>query len=60
MREDDDGADLVTADRGIAIADDGVAPPVSPGVSTRVGLSAGADLPWRFYVPGDPNLSRVS
>ena len=55
-----DGADLVTGDRGVTIADDGTPPPVLPGVSTRIGLRAGAgdELPWRWYVPGDPNLSR--
>jgi DNA-3-methyladenine glycosylase len=52
------GADLV---RGpIRILDDGVAPPDQPGVSTRIGLSPGRgdDHPWRFVVPGEPNLSR--
>ena len=53
-----DGADLVAGDLGIVIADDGTAPPAKPGVSERIGLSAGADLPWRWFVPGDPNLSR--
>jgi DNA-3-methyladenine glycosylase len=38
--------------------DDGTPPPAVPGVSLRIGLSAGADLPWRWYVPGDPTLSR--
>lgn len=52
-----DGADLVTADRGVTIVDDGTPPPPEPGVSTRIGLSAGADRPWRWYVPGDPNVS---
>jgi len=54
----DNGTDLV---RGpIRIVDDGVAPPAAPGVSTRIGLSPGRgdDHPWRFFVPGDPNLSR--
>ena len=52
------GADLV---RGpVRIVDDGVAPPTAPGVSTRIGLAPGRgdDHPWRYYVPGDPNLSR--
>jgi DNA-3-methyladenine glycosylase len=52
------GADLV---RGpVRIFDDGVAPPAAPGVSTRIGLALGRgdEHPWRFYVPGDPNLSR--
>ena len=53
-----DGADLVTADRGVTIADDGTPPPAEPGNSVRIGLTAGAEHPWRWYVPGDPNLSR--
>ncbi len=55
---DDDGADLVTGERDLVIVDDGVAPPVPPAVTTRVGLGAGADLPWRWFVPGDPHVSR--
>jgi DNA-3-methyladenine glycosylase len=54
----DNGADLV---RGpVRVYDDGIAPPAVPGISTRIGLSPGRgdDHPWRFYVPGDPNLSR--
>ena len=53
-----DGADLVRADRGLTIVDDGVVPPAPPAVSTRIGLSAGAELPWRWFTPGDPHLSR--
>ncbi len=53
-----DGADLVTSDRGVAVLDDGTPPPDRPGRSTRIGLSAGADLPWRFFVPGHRHLSR--
>ena len=54
---DCDGLDLV---RGkIRIVDDGVAPPARPGVSVRIGLGAGKgeELPFRFYVPGDENVS---
>ncbi len=54
----DDGADLVAVDRGIYIADDGVPPPDHPGVSGRVGIRDGVDLPWRWWVPGDENVSR--
>jgi DNA-3-methyladenine glycosylase len=42
----------------VTIVDDGVAPPDAPGVSERIGLSAGVEHLWRWYVPGDPNLSR--
>ncbi len=52
------GDDLVAGDRGIALHDDGTAPPAAPGRSTRIGLSSGTDLPWRWYVPGCPDLSR--
>jgi DNA-3-methyladenine glycosylase len=55
----DDGADLVRpVPSGPWIGDDGTPPPDEPGVSTRIGLSRGADHPWRWYVPGDPNVSR--
>ena len=53
-----DGADLVTGDRGITIEHDGTPPPAPPAVSVRVGVATGADLPWRFYVPGAVGLSR--
>jgi DNA-3-methyladenine glycosylase len=53
-----DGADLVTGDRGISICDDGTPPPVRPVNATRIGLSAGAEHPWRWYVADDPNVSR--
>jgi DNA-3-methyladenine glycosylase len=53
-----DGADLVTADRGITIADDGFPSPDAPAVTTRIGLSAGADLPWRWCSPGSLHLSK--
>ncbi len=53
-----DGADLVTVDHGVTIEDDGTRPPAAPGVGARVGVAAGADLPWRYYVPGALGLSR--
>ena len=54
----DDGSDVVTGDGGIVILDDGTPPPAAPGQSRRIGLAAGAEHPWRWYLPGDPNLSR--
>jgi len=58
VAKEDDGADLVTGDRDLVIIDTGVVPPALPVMTTRVGLSVGADLPWRWYVPSDPNVSR--
>ncbi len=52
-----DGADLVRADRGVTIADDGSTPP-APRVTTRIGLRHGGDLPWRYCVPDSPYVSR--
>lgn len=53
-----DGTDLPTAAMGVTIADDGTPPPEAPAVGTRIGLSSGADLPWRWCVPGEAHLSR--
>jgi len=55
----EDGADLVTGDHGLRVVDDGVAPPAQPGVSGRVGIRHAAELPWRWWVPGDPNVSKA-
>ena len=52
-----DGADLVTADHGVWVGDDGTPPPAHPFQTTRIGLSAGAEHPWRWCVPGDPHVS---
>ena len=53
-----DGNDLVTGP--VRLLDDGTAPPADAGNSRRIGLSAGRgdDHPWRWFVPGDPNVSR--
>jgi DNA-3-methyladenine glycosylase len=55
-----DGSDLVSGP--LRLCDDGTAPPVRPEVTTRIGLSAGRgqELPWRYTVAGDANLSRWS
>lgn len=51
-----DGVDL-TSDGSLRIVDDG-ARPGSVIQTTRVGISVAVDEPWRWYVEGDPNVSR--
>jgi DNA-3-methyladenine glycosylase len=53
-----DGTDL--AKGPVLLLDDGTPPPKKPGNSVRIGLSPGkgAESPWRWWVPGDPNVSR--
>ncbi len=37
------------------------APPVNPdaiGVSTRIGITKGVDLPWRYFIKGNPFVSK--
>lgn len=52
-----DGADLVRADAGVWLGDDGVAPPDQPIAGPRVGISKGIDHPWRWHVPDNPHVS---
>ena len=60
----DDAADLVSASAHprqrlpVFIADDGRPPPDAPGRSGRIGVSRAPNRLWRFYVAGDPNVSR--
>jgi len=55
---DHDGLDLQRNGQGIRIADDGVAPPSAPANGVRVGLSRGAEIPWRWAVPDVADVSR--
>jgi DNA-3-methyladenine glycosylase len=53
-----DGVDLTDPASPVRIVDDGTAPPRRPGQSPRIGISVGVEHPWRWFVTGDPNLSR--
>lgn len=53
-----DGADLVRADLGPVLLDDGTPPPSDPVTATRVGITVATDEPWRWYVAGNPHVSR--
>jgi DNA-3-methyladenine glycosylase len=57
LTREHDGADLVSGSSGPRLMDDGTPPPAEPAVSLRVGLSQGADLPWRFFVAGNHYVS---
>ena len=57
INREHDGADLVSGDRGIRIVSDGTPPPATPGQGPRVGISKAVDLPWRWWVAGNPCVS---
>jgi DNA-3-methyladenine glycosylase len=53
----DDGADLLACDGELWLVDDGASGHESVATSRRIGLSRGAELPWRFFVPGSAWVS---
>jgi DNA-3-methyladenine glycosylase len=65
----DDGADLLAArppSRApsaaagglVRLLDDGTPPPRRPGRGTRIGIKVATEKRWRFWVPGNPSVSR--
>jgi DNA-3-methyladenine glycosylase len=56
-----DGIDVTDPASALVVVDDGTAPPQRPGIGPRIGLGArtgvAVQLPWRFWVLGDPNVS---
>ena len=52
-----DGADLLGVHSSVRLCTDGTGPPAEPGVGPRIGISVAAERLWRWWVPGDPNVS---
>ena len=66
----DNGADLLAGTgrraravpagaTAVRLLDDGTPPPRRPGRGTRIGIREATEKRWRFWVPDDPNVSRV-
>ena len=56
-----DGYDVVSGRQNVVLLDDGTQPPEEPSVGSRIGLSkncAAGEEPWRWWVPGEPSVSR--
>ncbi len=53
------GIDLVRARDGYTILDDGMPPPDEVVGSARIGIREGTDLLWRWFVAGNPHVSRA-
>ncbi|SFW62095.1 DNA-3-methyladenine glycosylase [Luteibacter sp. UNCMF366Tsu5.1] len=52
------GIDLVRARDGYTVVDDGTPAPENVPGSARIGIREGTDLLWRWFVAGNPNVSR--
>jgi DNA-3-methyladenine glycosylase len=55
----DNGTDLLARRAGgVRLRDDGTPPPKRPARGTRIGIREATEHRWRFWVPGDANVSR--
>ena len=57
----DNGTDLLSREagtQGVRLVDDGTAPPKRPGRGPRIGIRVATEKRWRFWVDGDPHVSR--
>jgi DNA-3-methyladenine glycosylase len=52
------GVDLLDPSSTLRLLSDGTPPPAKPGNSTRIGISAAQDRPWRWFVAGNRYVSR--
>jgi DNA-3-methyladenine glycosylase len=53
------GIDLVKAREGYTVVDDGMPPPEFVPGSARIGIREGTDLLWRWFVAGNPHVSKA-
>lgn len=53
-----DGVDLCDPGSPVRLLDDGWQPDEPPMVGRRVGITRAVDEPWRWWIGGDPNVSR--
>ena len=51
------GTDLLDPTSPVTLRHHGAEPP-RRAAGSRIGITAATDRPWRWYVPGDPNVSR--
>ncbi|HWD56058.1 MAG TPA: DNA-3-methyladenine glycosylase [Acidimicrobiales bacterium] len=53
------GTDLLASrGAGVRLRDDGTPPPRRPARGPRIGIREATERRWRFWVPGDPHISR--
>lgn len=53
-----DGVDLCTSDGALRLMSDEKFPPRRPGRSTRIGISRDVERRWRWFVTGNPYVSK--
>ena len=58
ITRDQNGIDLTSPTSALWIAHDDTPPPPQPANGTRIGIKTGREHAWRWWVPGDPNVSR--
>jgi len=58
VKGDLDGVDLLDPSSPLRLLTDGTPPPDAPGNSTRIGITAAAERPWRWFVEGNPWVSK--